>query len=52
LILSFIAIILSIIESQVLLLLLALTLPHNRTLWSEVERDFRGLETILTDFAA
>ncbi len=26
--------------------------PHNRTLWSEVERDFRGLETILTDFAA
>ncbi len=25
--------------------------PHNRTLWSEVEQDFRRLETILSSFA-
>lgn len=26
--------------------------PHNRTLWSEVEQDFRRLETILSSLAA
>lgn len=26
--------------------------PHNRTLWSEVEQDFRRLETILFSFVA